>query len=362
MNVPEEERSSFASGLRARFERWRREAARLWSLTSSRTVRRGAGIGGGAVLAVAVVTAVILALRPAPQTLDGFIRDWNKAVQDNDGDAYDLLVSNALATSDSAGYLRGLELLQELHREGKLVAPIEEPVDPSTSAILVLADAHTIDADHVDLALAQSDRTVALNLARAQWDRRWRIQGVSTDVATAETDASVSDSDGSGSLSEGTSEFAVAGMATTPNGTPLDTEFKLKQILEAWRAAWENEEMDAYMAWYADYATIRRVTVVDGREIRETLSKSQLRTRMERLARAYSRIQISISNVVVQGDYAEAGINFLQEFAATVDGDTRIAYQDVGLKTLKFVNDRGEWRIHDEDWRSYVNVPTYPIK
>jgi hypothetical protein len=353
--------------LRRIVERWwnrvRASSVRLWKSATAHPAFRWAGIALGGALSVVVIASAILLVQPRPESLDGFIERFNAAVEKNDEAAFDTLVNAAVFDENPTAYLRGIEFVRKLNTDGKQIAPLEVPANPNTNAILVAADADYQDDNHVLLGFDQGDERLMFRLERAGWNRRWRINDVSV-TAPAPTEATTKTADvAEADATESSPEVMAAGFGVGGNGTPLDTEFKLKQILEAWRAAWENKEIDAYMAWYADYATIRRVTVVDGREIPETLTKGQLRSRMERLARTYTNIKINISNVTVQGDYAEAGINFLQEYTAKKpDGDEQVLYQDVGIKNLKFVNDQGEWKIHDEDWRSYVNVPQYPIK
>lgn len=356
-------RTSLSEALRAVWNRLRATALRVWSQTSESLGVRWAGIAIVAVLSVVVIASGILLAQPRPESLDGFIERFNAVVEQNDEAAFDTLVDTAVFKKNPTAYLHGIEFFRQLNADGKQVAPLEEAVRPDTNAILIAADADIQDDSHALLAFEQGDNRVEFRLGRAGWSRRWRIDDVSLTNPTERTTTAEATPESASETASNPPEVITAGFGGAPNGVPLDTEFKLKQILEAWRAAWENKEIDAYMAWYADYATIRRITVVDGREIPETLTKAQLRSRMERLARTYTNIKINISNVTVQGDYAEAGINFLQEYTARkADGAEQVLYQDVGIKNLKFVNDEGEWKIHDEDWRSYVNVPQYPIK
>jgi len=322
------------------------------------------GILLGGALSIVAIATVILLVQPRPESLDGFIRRLNSAIEKKDESAFDALVNPIMFKENPTAYLHGIEFVRALNADGKQIAPIEEPVPPNTNAILVPVDVEYKDDNHALLRFEQGNERLTFQAERTGWNRRWRIADVSREAASAPVNASAgAESFPPPPETTGTSPEVMAAGFAGSNGTPLDTEFKLKQILEAWRVAWENKEIDAYMAWYADYATIRRVTVVDGREIPEVLTKAQLRSRMERLAQTYTTIKINIANVTVQGDYAEAGIRFLQEYTAKkADGDERVVYQDIGIKTLKFVNEEGEWKIHDEDWRSYVNVPQYPIK
>jgi len=150
--------------------------------------------------------------------------------------------------------------------------------------------------------------------------------------------------------------------AKVERGAPLDTELKLRQIIEDWRQAWEKKDVNRYIGKYADFAEIRRVTVVNGKEYPVKLTKEELRRRMRRLWRKYGRIEVNISTLQIKGDYATADVNFLQEYKAWIADNRKIAYQDFGTKQLKFVKDvkDNSWKIISENWKIYKKVPSYP--
>ncbi len=143
---------------------------------------------------------------------------------------------------------------------------------------------------------------------------------------------------------------------------PLDTQLKVRQVLGKWQAAWEEKDLKTYMAIYSDEAQITRVTVRDGRETSLYLTKGQLRSKMRKLNTMYADIQVSISNLQVNGDRAVADVKFLQKFTGTPASGSRPSYSDYGTKKLNLMVDPtdGHWRIYSETWSRYENVPDYP--
>ena len=143
---------------------------------------------------------------------------------------------------------------------------------------------------------------------------------------------------------------------------PLDTQLKVRQVLGKWQAAWEEKDLKTYMSIYSDEAQITRVTVRDGRETSLYLTKGQLRSKMRKLNTMYADIQVSISNLQVNGDRAVADVKFLQKFTGTPASGSRPAYSDYGTKKLNLMVDPtdGHWRIYAETWSRYEDVPDYP--
>ena len=141
----------------------------------------------------------------------------------------------------------------------------------------------------------------------------------------------------------------------------IDTELRIRQALGAWLESWEQKDLERYMDRYADYAEISRVTVVDGKESnRAKLTKEQLRERMKALFNIYDEIKVDIEEQSLKIDetqlYAEANVEFLQEFTGIGDQGRR-RYRDYGLKQLKFINDpTGGWKIYYENWTVYPRV------
>ena len=150
-------------------------------------------------------------------------------------------------------------------------------------------------------------------------------------------------------------------VVTQSRSASIDTELRIRQALGAWLEAWEQKDLERYMERYADYAEISRVTVVDGKENnRVKLTKEQLRERTKALFSIYDEIQVDIEEQSLKIDetqlYAEANVEFLQEFTGAGDQGRR-RYQDYGLKQLKFINDpTGGWKIYYENWTVYPRV------
>ena len=149
---------------------------------------------------------------------------------------------------------------------------------------------------------------------------------------------------------------------TFDGNAPLDTHLKVRQVLGKWQAAWEEKDLRTYMSIYSDEAQITRVSVRGGRETSVYLTKGQLRSKMKKLNTIYAEIQVSISNLQVNGDRAVADVKFLQKFTGTPASGSRPAYSDYGTKKLNLMVDPtdGHWRIYAETWSRYKDVPDFP--
>ena len=149
---------------------------------------------------------------------------------------------------------------------------------------------------------------------------------------------------------------------TFDGNAPLDTHLKVRQVLGKWQSAWEAKDLKTYMSIYSDEAQITRVNVRGGRETSVYLTKGQLRAKMKKLNTIYADIQVSISNLQVNGDRAVADVKFLQKFTGTPASGSRPAYSDYGTKKLNLMVDPtdGHWRIYAETWSRYEDVPDFP--
>ncbi len=145
-------------------------------------------------------------------------------------------------------------------------------------------------------------------------------------------------------------------------GAPLDIKLKLNQILGEWQEAWQGKNLKRYMSKYAEEAEITRVTVSGGKEYPTRLNKGQLREKMKILNRRYSKIEVYVSNLQINGDNAVADVGFLQEFISALAAGSQPAYSDYGTKKLTFMVDPadGLWKIYSESWKLYKDVPKYP--
>ena len=149
---------------------------------------------------------------------------------------------------------------------------------------------------------------------------------------------------------------------TFDGNAPLDTHLKVRQVLGKWQSAWEAKDLKTYISIYSDEAQITRVNVRGGRETSVYLTKGQLRAKMKKLNTIYADIQVSISNLQVNGDRAVADVKFLQKFTGTPASGSRPAYSDYGTKKLNLMVDPtdGHWRIYAETWSRYEDVPDFP--
>ena len=149
---------------------------------------------------------------------------------------------------------------------------------------------------------------------------------------------------------------------TFDGNAPVDTHLKVRQVLGKWQSAWEVKDLKTYMSIYSDEAQITRVNVRGGRETSVYLTKGQLRSKMKKLNTIYADIQVSISNLQVNGDRAVADVKFLQKFTGTPASGSRPAYSDYGTKKLNLMVDPtdGHWRIYAETWSRYEDVPDFP--
>lgn len=150
---------------------------------------------------------------------------------------------------------------------------------------------------------------------------------------------------------------------TFAGNAPLDTQLKVRQVLGKWQSAWEGKDLKTYMSTYAARAQITRVTVSGGGKGKTTyLTKAQLRQKMQRLNQMYAEIQVTISNLQINGDRAVADVTFLQKFKGTPASGTRPAYSDYGTKKLNLMVDPadGHWKIYAESWSYYEDVPEFP--
>ena len=143
----------------------------------------------------------------------------------------------------------------------------------------------------------------------------------------------------------------------------IDTEIKIRQILEKWQSAWERKDITTYMSIYADTARITRVTVQKGRETSINLTKAQLRQEMQKLSTMYSGIQVSPYNLQINENSTFADVSVLHKFIASHALGVQLPYSDYGIKKLNLMVDPvdGNWKIYSETWNLYKNVPELPI-
>ncbi len=103
----------------------------------------------------------------------------------------------------------------------------------------------------------------------------------------------------------------------------------LNEVIEAWRAAWEQEDIDQYMAYYG-------TTFSAGRRNRE-----QFREYKARLARNYSEIRVEVKNLRLLSHDGVVLARFDQHYRAP-------GIESTGVKRLYLRQNSTEWKIDAE--------------
>ena len=277
---------------------------------------------------------------------------WKSALESQDVKKYTDLWDKSARKKRASSFGRVTELMSQTH--------IVEIQYATHSRVPTQKNRYVVDSIRVTLQngdeiIETHNRTLTIE-KKGFFRRKWKL---------------INDQIGeiSGAIALARAEQAGANMASgeEPGGTfdgnaPIDTRFKVQQILGKWQAAWEGKDLTTYMSIYSDKALITRVTVRDGVETEIHLTKKQLQTKMKRLNTVYSDIQVGISNLQINGDRAVADVTFLQKFAGTPARGTRPAYSDIGTKKLNLMVDPtdGHWRIYAETWKRYEDVPDFP--
>jgi len=301
-----------------------------------------------ALITVAIVAGVVGAIALAivltrEEDIPDFLKRWEQIVESGDVQAYEEICSEEFKEKDS------YEETKKLIAENE----IDASIDDKDIEEVRLDDNHYV-IKHIPVSLSKGNVQTHQELyikRRGLISPRWEIDRAGYHFSKK-----------AGEKLKEIVEHKPAEALAEPNETPRDTEFVIRQTLEVWRRAWENKELDEYMDCYADYADITRVTVVGGKERQTRLSKNELRKHVERLNRKYGRIKVAIwQPVKIQGDTATAKANFLQEYSAWGHSAAKApVYRDIGTKELQFVKHDVEWKITNENWTLYKDVPVYP--
>jgi len=302
----------------------------------------------GSVLLAVVVILTVMLITYDRRTPDEFIKVWKNAVERGDVKLYESLWDETARRKREPHFKEATELM----KNNKLEINLDE-IEKKGNDKRMMFSGISVKIHRKDGSVAETKKR--LIIARRGFSRRWRVideESYISAIAPVVRKPKVRGKHGT----------EKPPTAKVERGTPLDTELKLRQIIEDWRQAWEKKDVDRYIGKYADFAEIRRVTVVNGKEYPVKLTKEELRRRMRRLWKRYGRIKVNISTLQIKGDYATADVNFLQEYKAWVADNKRIAYQDFGTKQLKFVRDVKDntWKIISENWKIYKKVPSYP--
>ena len=276
---------------------------------------------------------------------------WKGAVESQDLKQYTDLWDKSARRKRAASFGRATELMSQIH--------VVDLAGATYTAVPRHKNRHVVDNIHVTLQsggdiIETHIRTLTIE-KKGFFRRKWKLIndqiGVVSDSIALASDVSGADTV-SGEDSGGTFD----------GNAPLDTHLKVRQVLGKWQTAWEEKDLQTYMSIYSERSRITRVNVRGGKETKVHLSKTQLRNKMRKLNTMYADIQVSISNLQVNGDRAVADVKFLQKFTGTPASGSRPAYSDYGTKKLNLMVDPadGHWRIYSETWSRYEDVPDFP--
>ena len=320
------------------------------------------------------------------EKIESFAQRWKSAVESKDVGKYRELWDTVTLSDSKEAKQQYEEAVKRTRSYDKIVAQVKtlvqrkDPRNPDlyqieSIPVELFKEKQLLMRTYRDLVVKRKGPRKRWYLVRDQEQRNQQEfpQSSQEMMAGTEAEGTVTTTEestltGSGKTSgTGTEQTAIIGEA--PSGisgssTPVDTQLKIKQVLGAWQGSWQNEDIQTYMAQYAEEARITRVTVIDGKEVRrKILNKARLRQGMERLNKRYSKIEVFISNLQINGDTAVADVGFLQTYKAfTPASGNRPAYRDFGTKSLVLAVDaeNGRWKIYKESWKNYKGVPEFP--
>ena len=115
---------------------------------------------------------------------------------------------------------------------------------------------------------------------------------------------------------------------------PAGEEHKeLRRVVEAWKRAWEQKDLAAYMAFYDPGFRSKGMDFKAWKKHRENLNQK------------HRSIAVGISNLKIeQASAAMASVSFTQKYEAD-------DYEDEGLKSLLLVRRGKDWKIKEEEWK-----------
>lgn len=278
---------------------------------------------------------------------------WKGTLESQDVKMYTDLWDKSARKKRASSFRRAVELLSQTHIVD-LAGATYTPVPHQKNRHIV--DNISVTLQSGDSIIESHIRTLTIE-KKGFFRRKWKIINdqigeVGSDATALAPEVPSAADTVSGEESGGAFE----------GNAPIDTHLKVRQILGKWQKAWEDKDLRTYMGTYSDRAQITRVTVRGGRETSVYLTKGQLRAKMQQLNDIYAEIQVSISNLQVNGDRAVADVQFLQKFTGTRASGSRPAYSDYGTKRLNLMVDPtdGHWRIYSETWSRYEDVPDFP--
>ena len=352
------------------------EGTKPWDKLEKPATYSYAMVGLVSAILILGVTFLILGFLDPGEDIKDFIARWEQAVESKQTEKYQKLWDQEALKRNRVQYERAENLVK---RQGKvdadirLVAPRRD-FRHSNRRRIDQIPVRLYKADELTMTIYR-DLVIQKKGLRKQW--KLVADRINEDVEhqetalnpTEEETREVLTANGPGTVTNQGRPKAVpissqltSSNATMSGSAPLDTKLKLSQVLGDWQQAWQKKDLNRYMDKYAEEAAITRVSVRNGKEYPKILTKTQLRESMKRVNKVYSRVEVYISNLQINGDHAVADVGFLQEFKGTPASGSRPAYQDFGTKTLIFMVDPsdGLWKIYSESWKLYKEVPNYP--
>jgi ketosteroid isomerase-like protein len=295
------------------------------------------------IIAGAIAVIFLMFAMTREEDVSDFLKRWKRVMESGDDRAYAEICSEEFKEKSGPRY----ERIKSLIAGQKIDVSIEDQgIEKSR-----LDDDHYV-IKHIPMFLSKDNIQTHEKLdikRKGLINRRWEIACEQPYFGKA-AESKLKQ------IAEGEMEKPIAEVGKTP----MDTNLRVRQTLELWRTAWNNKDLDSYIGCYADYADITRVTVVGGKESQVKLTKGELRDHMARLNRKYSRIQVGITDLKIEGDTAVAKADFLQEYSSWGRSAEGPVYTDFGRKELQFVKHDIEWKITNENWTLYKDVPIYP--
>ena len=141
--------------------------------------------------------------------------------------------------------------------------------------------------------------------------------------------------------------FRIVAEAFTPGDSGLSAHYlerisgDVSRMIEAWRAAWEQGDLNAYMQFYTDDA------VQAGRR-----TARAIRSQKERLWARVSPTLVQLSGLrLALDDKGGLRADMLQSYADSA------GHSDRGTKTLLLAFDGRRWQIAREDWAAEAPLP-----
>ena len=118
---------------------------------------------------------------------------------------------------------------------------------------------------------------------------------------------------------------------TPPKAPPFNPR-EIKDLIYAWKEAWEKEELKAYIAYYDPSFRSRGMNLTAWKKHREELNDK------------YRSIQVNIQDlIIVPGPGQTVKVSFKQDYLAD-------EYHDFGLKKMNLVKKGEHWKIRNEEW------------